>query len=208
MTLNVRNNSSAWTEAQDLLVRNNSAAWVQGCAHIWDGTQWVQFFGQNGTVDLGADATLSTRAESFPDSSAGAELIAIFTTNAEFRIDQNRGGTLDPGSGSGSFFSETIERLSRIYSPTPCSPDPPLLSIRYVSTGGQAPNLGSLANNVWYDLTAERGVGLRTTVNANGGEITRTSQFRIEIARTEDLSTILDTCNLSFTATAFSGVPE
>jgi hypothetical protein len=212
MPLQIRNNSSAWVNADDILIRNNAGAWVQGCAHIWDGTQWVQFFGQNGTLSAGggyAAGTLTAISDS--SSSAGSEFSIIVNTSGSIIVESVEAGTIDPGG----FDIRTVLN-TQTYIPTVCSPDPPFISVRLRLNSGTAPNIGGLSLDTWYDLSSSRVWALRATVTPAGGGPTKTQtlsgSYTLDVARTSDLATFVSsTSPYSATVTAISqaaGPPE
>lgn len=203
MPLQIRNNSNAWVNADDILIRDNAGAWVQGCAHIWNGTEWVQFFGQNGTVSAGPGGSFTAAlAESDSESSAGSGIRLKLLTDGTLQLVSERGGTIDPGS----YGIETV-LSTNTYTPTPCSPDPPLLSARVVYVSGNSDmRIQGPAYDAWAQLgTVDPNWGFfaQTTVGT-GNIISKTVTITLQLALSSNLSNILASANYTFSGSAVS----
>jgi hypothetical protein len=175
---------------------------------VWNGTEWVQAFGQNGTVSAGPGGTfIAALARSSSSSSAGSGIRLNLTTAGGLTIVSERGGTIDPGG-----FGVITEVSSTLYTPTPCSPDPPLLSVRAVYVSGDTlsgPN-GELMDT-WYTLgSVQRTWSLFATVepaNNNGGiqqNDTVEGTFDLELALTSNTSNVLASVRYTFGGSAES----
>jgi hypothetical protein len=202
-------NGSSWVATQDLKVWNGSA-WVQGCAHVWDGSQWVQFFGQNGTVSAGPGGSFTAAlATSDSASSAGSGIRLKLLTNGTLQLVSERGGTIDPGG----YGIETVLSTST-YTPTPCSPDPPLLSARVVYVSGNSEmRIQGPAYDAWAQLgTVDPNWGFFAQATVGTGvTISKTVTITLQLALSSNLSSILASANYTFSGSALSeaeGPPE
>jgi hypothetical protein len=200
MPLSIRNSSDAWQSAQDIRVRNSSGEWVQGCAHIWDGSTWAQFFGQNGAVSAGPGGTFAAEtAISYNSGGASSGVKISLLTSGACQIVSEREALFDPTS----FQSTTLDTF--LYTPTVCSPDPQLLSARVVPTSGDTPTGESV--NSWVQLGSLNRTWSIFAYAPTPGAASESGTFTLQLALTSDTSTILSSASytLSGSATSNSG---
>jgi hypothetical protein len=199
MPLYIRNSSGDWQSAQNLRGRNPSGEWVQGCAKIWNGSEWVEFFGQNGAVSTGPGGTfIAETATSAGENGAGSGVRITLLTNGSAEIVSERAGTVSPVG------FEVITLASFLYTPTPCSPDPQLLSARVVPTSGSTPT--NEAVNTWVQLgTSNRTWSIFANAPPSGGA---SGTFTLQLALTSDTSTVLSSVSYTLGGNAVAGGVE
>jgi hypothetical protein len=207
MSLNVWN-GTAWQPGDDLKIWNGTQ-WIQGCMKVWNGTEWVDLFGQNGTVSAGPGGSFAGTPSAISDSSssAGCGVRLSLIANGALQVISESAGTIVPGfnPGTGFFAVETLLSNS-LYTPTPCSPSPPLLSARVVPVSGTSPN-GTL--NTWVQLGSfNQSWSIIASVPPGGGTVTESGTFRLELSLSANTLNILNSATYTFSGQATSSGSE
>ena len=191
-------NGSSWVSATALKVWNGST-WVSAAGKVWNGSSWIEFFSL-GTPDI-SNKTTEVIARAYDSGSASASINHLFYSDKTYEIDASAVGlpaNEETVNGDDGFMSNWLIGGSAAD-----------FSMKYTFSGDalsfvQIGGVGFPSTNTYYPLTGSGAVAeFNLNVNQFGvGFEFEVSTVTISIARTTDLSTVLDTAVLTMSVSA------
>jgi hypothetical protein len=177
----------------------NGSSWVSATAlKVWNGSSWVEFFSL-GTPDI-SNKTTNVIARAYDSGSASASIEHVFYSDKNYEIFATAVGL--PAN------EETVEGDFGFMSNWLIGGSAADFSMKYTFSGNalslvQIGGVDFPSTNTYYPLTGDVPASFNLNVNqfAPGFE-SRSSTVTISIARTTDLSTVLDTAVLTMSVSA------